>query len=374
MATADNVKSKIQSLINKANETTGKSDTDLTKAVKSLVAGYGQGGGTEFPLDKYFEGGYAEVTLPNATKIKASGFINDTALTDISIPKATSIGNSAFNGCTNLARISMPKITSIGNRVFYGCYYLALAELPSGVTKIGEYAFYNCYRLSLTELPSGITEISDSSFRFCSELKLTKLPSGVTKIGEYAFNGCTGISSIELPSGLKTIGAGAFYNCDFLKSITVHATTPPTIQSTTLISVPSDCVIYVPAESVNTYKAATNWSARADYIYPIGYVAPTVEMVTISVDSNNIGVIGTYQAPKGMYWGDYLNSEYAPTYTTADGTLPTFTVDANGIHYEGDMYPLYTNKACSEKLSESMLISGDTTIYMYYHGSGGGAN
>lgn len=38
------IKSKIQNLITKANLTTGKSDRNLTGAVKSLVAGYGQGG------------------------------------------------------------------------------------------------------------------------------------------------------------------------------------------------------------------------------------------------------------------------------------------------------------------------------------------
>ena len=41
--TAESVKAKIQSLINKANTTTGKSDTDLTEAVLSLVGGYGNG-------------------------------------------------------------------------------------------------------------------------------------------------------------------------------------------------------------------------------------------------------------------------------------------------------------------------------------------
>ena len=47
MATADNVKSKIQGLINKSNETTGNADTDLTSAVNSLVGGYGKGGGEQ---------------------------------------------------------------------------------------------------------------------------------------------------------------------------------------------------------------------------------------------------------------------------------------------------------------------------------------
>lgn len=39
----DTLKAKIQSLIAKANSTTGKSDTDLTSGVNSLIEGYGQG-------------------------------------------------------------------------------------------------------------------------------------------------------------------------------------------------------------------------------------------------------------------------------------------------------------------------------------------
>lgn len=44
MATDKSVKAKIQGLIDKANATTGKSDTDLTSGVNSLVEGYGTGG------------------------------------------------------------------------------------------------------------------------------------------------------------------------------------------------------------------------------------------------------------------------------------------------------------------------------------------
>lgn len=40
MATPQTVKTKIQGLIDKANETTGGSDTDLTSAVDNLIAGF----------------------------------------------------------------------------------------------------------------------------------------------------------------------------------------------------------------------------------------------------------------------------------------------------------------------------------------------
>lgn len=44
MATAESVKAKLQGLISLANNTTGKTDTDLTAAVNALIAGFGQGG------------------------------------------------------------------------------------------------------------------------------------------------------------------------------------------------------------------------------------------------------------------------------------------------------------------------------------------
>ena len=49
--TAESVKAKIQSLINKANTTTGKSDTDLTGAVLSLAEGYGVGEDSPLPIE-----------------------------------------------------------------------------------------------------------------------------------------------------------------------------------------------------------------------------------------------------------------------------------------------------------------------------------
>lgn len=39
-------KQKIQAAIAAANATTSQTDTDLTSAVKTLIAGYGQGGGS----------------------------------------------------------------------------------------------------------------------------------------------------------------------------------------------------------------------------------------------------------------------------------------------------------------------------------------
>ena len=45
MATIDSVLTKVRNLITRSNTTTGKTDTDLTAAVSSLIDGYGKGGG-----------------------------------------------------------------------------------------------------------------------------------------------------------------------------------------------------------------------------------------------------------------------------------------------------------------------------------------
>lgn len=46
MATADSVKAKMQGLIDSANAKTGGNDATLTGAVNTLIAGFGQGGGS----------------------------------------------------------------------------------------------------------------------------------------------------------------------------------------------------------------------------------------------------------------------------------------------------------------------------------------
>ena len=79
------------------------------------------------------------------------------------------------------------------------------------------------------------------------------------------------ITSLSIPDGTTKIGYGAFYNCSRLTSVTIKATTPPTLTSGAFNDT-NNCPIYVPAESVDAYKTATNWSAYADRIQAI----PTV--------------------------------------------------------------------------------------------------
>lgn len=101
--------------------------------------------------------------------------------------------------------------------------------------------------------------------------KITKVVIGenVTKIGNRTFCGDKSIKTIVIPHSISYIGVGAFSYCKSLEEVYCKPTTPPTLSPSAFDSNASDRLIYVPTESVDAYKAATNWSTYADYI--VGY-------------------------------------------------------------------------------------------------------
>ena len=104
----------------------------------------------------------------------------------------------------------------------------------------------------------------------------------LTTIGDSAFEDCDSLTSVTIHDSVTTIGDSAFEDCDSLTSVYCEATTPPTLGDYVFWGydnnwnhVMLDCDIYVPAESVEAYKAAEGWSEYADYI--VGYDFETGE-------------------------------------------------------------------------------------------------
>lgn len=94
----------------------------------------------------------------------------------------------------------------------------------------------------------------------------------VKAIGNGVFFNNETLESVEIPASVETIGATAFFSCSNLSSVTVLATTPPTLEADNVFdpyTEISKLKIYVPSASVSTYKAAINWFEYANDIYAI---------------------------------------------------------------------------------------------------------
>lgn len=162
-------------------------------------------------------------------------------------------------------------ITTISANTFSGCTSLVSA-MKKGccITTIGNSAFRNCSKLEETNLTYSVTTIEAYAFHRCSKLKEVIL-NDIVSIGNLAFYQCDGTSfwRLSLPATIQSIGIQSFAYCSNLRVIICNAITPPTIDFSTFSNCHSDLKIYVPDDSVNTYKTTYNWSDYASKIYPM---------------------------------------------------------------------------------------------------------
>lgn len=272
----------------------------------------------------------SSITLSdNIETIGTRAFEHCTNIKTITLPsRLVTISNRAFNECSGLTSVAMPSgLTSIGDYAFSGCSSISSITIPDSVSVIGQNAFAQALVGSLhienaeigraafwssgiqnvtfgsgvtigsdafmysnienVTLPSGVTLSSGSEFwgcnitaatidtntsRFtfgdCLSLVSVTLGDNITSIGYGTFAYCSSLTSIIIPSGVTFIGGSAFDSCSSLSSITVNAITPPTLEYGTFNGT-NNCPIYVPSESLETYRAANRWSEYADRLFAI---------------------------------------------------------------------------------------------------------
>lgn len=270
-----------------------------------------------------FEGCIAltgEVNIPNAvTSIGKNAFKGCENITKIVFEDSgtilKTIGDYAFQGCKKMTNFYLPSgniVESIGESAFDGNTKMTMRSRNlTHLKSIGQYAFRQTAIKNLTITSSELKTIPRNTFYQCKSLENVYLSSSVTSIEQFAFSGCialTGLSSvktsdtgIKLPEGLTTIGNSAFGGCELIKEVvfpstittignsifrcetinstarhidleswTIKATTVPTLGTDTFKK-NSDregtvAAIYVPAESVESYKSAASWQAFASVI------------------------------------------------------------------------------------------------------------
>jgi len=132
--------------------------------------------------------------------------------------------------------------------------------VPSSVTKIENNAFTFSKVLTSVTLPDGLITIGNTAFSFCNCLTEVVIPNSVTSIGDAAFTSCQGLTKVTIGCGVTNIGSIAFLLCNAITTIYNHAVTPQEVDVMTFGGVNADvCKLYVPAESVELYKAAPVW-------------------------------------------------------------------------------------------------------------------
>lgn len=171
---------------------------------------------------------------------------------------------------TEITEEELQGITSIGRSAFNDCSSLTSVTIPDSVTSIDEKAFNGCSSLTSIAIPDSVTSIGDSAFLFCSKLTSVIIGSGVTKIEGYAFRNCTALTRIIIPDSVMSIGGSALQIGSTTNKATIRFMnrTPPSIQSSTFRDTQL-YKIFVPVGTGETYKAATNWSKFASYIYEL---------------------------------------------------------------------------------------------------------
>ena len=181
---------------------------------------------------------------------------------------ATEIENLPSGGGGTPIAVSKDVSDYTGGTSFNFKEQITDVNFPSGITSIADYSFQNCYGLTSVTIPDSVTSIGLQSFQGCYRLILISIPSLVTSIGMAAFQSCSGLTSVIIPSGVTSIGNFAFRFCSRLTSLACLATTPPVLGNYVFDDT-NNCPIYVPAESVEAYKAAANWSTYASRIQAI---------------------------------------------------------------------------------------------------------
>ena len=148
-----------------------------------------------------------------------------------------------------------------------------------------------------------------AQYAFYQQTALQTVETNASTIEQYAFNGCTALTEVDLTNTSPvTIQANAFNGCTQLAHLIIRSTTASTLSATSALTgtkiASGNGAIYVPADLVDTYKAATNWSTYASQIYPItAYPVTDFSSVSDSWDT----IIG--------------NSNYATDYKIGDTKL-----------------------------------------------------
>ena len=219
------------------------------------------------PNLKTINGGFENCDVRKITNLgsitKVVGFQNNANLESVVLPETvTTIDYKAFSNCTSLTTINLPEsVTTINSNSFGNCTSLVIDELylPNLQTFGGDNAFYNVSRISRITSLGQITTLPNNCFGLvpCNSIIL---PNTLLTLGQSSLPLCP---TIILPESVTDIGQCLRDN-NVIVNFICKAIVPPVCSRLAEVQ-----AIYVPDDSVEAYKTATNWSTKASIIYGI---------------------------------------------------------------------------------------------------------
>lgn len=238
----------INALTQYANETTGASDTTLSDAVGTLVAGYGGGGG--YTINQVI--GRTELT----------GAVVDNTVTSLC---AGCLANSKITSFSSTSAVNNP----IGY-AFYRCDQLKTVDMPNftqATTNGSASMFQGCSALETINIPKW-RRSGSNMFQHCTSLQMLVLPSADFQLGAYFANGCTSLTTVDIGGGWSgDLCQGNGFSKTGIKTLILRRTgsiltnAANNFNGSPLAANGAGGDIYVPSALLSTYQSAANWSA-----------------------------------------------------------------------------------------------------------------
>lgn len=205
------------------------------------------------------------------TSIGTYAFSNWIKATSLMLPASLkSIAGNSFAYWVKCTSLIIPNtVTSIAGNSFVRWSNATSLTIGSGITNIPASAFSGWGKATSLQIPDSVVSIDSYAFSDWATAANLTLPSTLKTINGYAFENWYAATSLTIPALVTSIGGKAFSGWSSCNTVTCMATTPPRIQVDTFANIPANCIFKVPAASVDTYKAAVNWSAYASRIQAI---------------------------------------------------------------------------------------------------------
>ena len=188
--------------------------------------------------------GYSVITISDYAFKDCAG------VTEFVLPESLrSIAQCAFRNCTSLTTVHIPAnmttIESLNGHPWVGCNSLTTITVDAANPVFDSRD--NCNAIMVT---------AENTLRIGS--KGVTIPESTVTIGHSAFSNMGELPALVIPASVTGITAYAFWGCSY-PSVTSYIE-EPFETSCVWDHVGDNCILYVPAGKVDTYKALSEWN------------------------------------------------------------------------------------------------------------------